>query len=299
MLGLAGTRRAGDPLGLAGQGLLAGLLLALLQGQALLLLCQPAGVVAFEGEALAAIELEDPAGDVVEEVAVVGDGDDGALVVVEEAFEPGDGFGVEVVGGLVEEEEVGLREEKAAECDAAALAAGEGGDVGIAGWAAQRVHGDLEGALDLPAIAGVDLLLQLGLLGHERVHVGVGVGEAFGDGIEAVEQRLGLADAFHDVAEHVLGVVEMRLLLEVADLDAVGGPGLAVEVGVAAGHDLQEARFARAVDAQDADLGAGEEGQGDVLEQLLATGENLGELLHDEDVLIGGHRRPSCGREIR
>ena len=152
------------------------------------------------------------------------------------------------------------------------------------------------GALDLPAVAGVDLLLQLGLLGHERVHVGVGVGEAFGDGVEAVEQLLGLADAVHDVAEHVLGLVEMRLLLEVADLDAVGGPGLAVEVLVAAGHDLQEARLARAVDAEHADLGAGEEGQGDVLEQLLATRENLGELLHDEDVLIGGHRRPFSGR---
>jgi len=84
----------------------------------------------------------------------------------------------------------------------------------------------------------------------------------------------------------------MGLLLEEADLDAVGGPGLAVEVLVAAGHDLQQAGFARAVDAEHADLGAGEEGQGDVLEELLATGKNLGELLHDVDVLVGGHAGP-------
>ena len=43
-----------------------------------LLLLEPAGVVALVRDALAAVELEDPAGHVVEEVAVVGDGDDGA-----------------------------------------------------------------------------------------------------------------------------------------------------------------------------------------------------------------------------
>jgi len=46
----------------------------------LLLLAQPARVVAFPGNALAAIELEDPAGDVVEEVAIVSDGDDRTFV---------------------------------------------------------------------------------------------------------------------------------------------------------------------------------------------------------------------------
>ena len=76
--------------------------------EALLLLLQPAGVVALVGVARAAVELEDPPGDVVEEVAVVGDGHDGARVLVEEALEPGDALGVEVVGGLVEEQDVRL-----------------------------------------------------------------------------------------------------------------------------------------------------------------------------------------------
>ena len=55
----------------------------------------------------AAIELEDPAGDVVEEVAIVRDGDDGAGVVLEEPLEPGDRLGVEMVGRLVEQQQVG------------------------------------------------------------------------------------------------------------------------------------------------------------------------------------------------
>ena len=73
----------------------------------------------------AAVELEDPAGDVVEEVAVVRDGDDGALVVGEEALEPGDRLGVEMVRRLVEQQQVGRGEQQPAERDAAALAAGE------------------------------------------------------------------------------------------------------------------------------------------------------------------------------
>ena len=71
----------------------------------------------------AAIELENPAGDVVEEVAIVGDGDDRARVVLEEALEPGDRFGVEMVGRLVEQQQVGRLQQQPAQRDAAALAA--------------------------------------------------------------------------------------------------------------------------------------------------------------------------------
>jgi hypothetical protein len=42
-------------------------------------------------------------GDGVEEVAVVGDADEGAVVGVEEVLEPVDGVEIQVVGGLVEE----------------------------------------------------------------------------------------------------------------------------------------------------------------------------------------------------
>ena len=126
------------------QRALAGGRLLLLALEALALLVEPGGVVALEGDAAAAVELEDPAGDVVEEVAVVGDGDDRARVLLQMPFEPGDRLGVEVVGGLVEQQQVGLLQQQPAEGDAAPLAAGEGGDVGVARRQAQRVHGDLE-----------------------------------------------------------------------------------------------------------------------------------------------------------
>ena len=112
-LGLAGARRHADPLELAGERAPAGLVDLLLLREPLVLLLEPARVVALPRNAVAAVELEDPARDVVEEVAVVGDRDDGAVVLVQVALEPRDRLGVEVVGGLVEQQQVGLREQQA------------------------------------------------------------------------------------------------------------------------------------------------------------------------------------------
>ena len=80
---------------------------------------------------MAAIELENPAGDVVEEVAIVRHGDDGARIVLQEPLEPGDRFGVEVVGRLVEQQQVGRLQQQPAQRDAAPLAAGERGHVRV------------------------------------------------------------------------------------------------------------------------------------------------------------------------
>ena len=66
------------------------------------LLLQPRRVVAFERIALATIELENPARDVVQEVTIVSHRDDRAFVLRQMAFQPRDTLGVEVVGRFVE-----------------------------------------------------------------------------------------------------------------------------------------------------------------------------------------------------
>ena len=90
------------------EGVLARPVGLLLAGQPGLLLLEPRRVVALPGDARAPVELEDPAGHVVEEVAVVGDGHHRARVVLQGPLQPGHRLGVEVVGGLVEQQEVGL-----------------------------------------------------------------------------------------------------------------------------------------------------------------------------------------------
>jgi len=111
-------------------------LLAALLGETLLLLPKPRRIIALVGNAVAAVEFENPAGDVVEKVAVVGDDQDRARIIAQMAFEPGHRLGVEVVGRLVEEKEFRLFQQQPAQRHPAALTAGEFCHLGVVGRAA-------------------------------------------------------------------------------------------------------------------------------------------------------------------
>jgi hypothetical protein len=84
---------------------------ALLVLEALFLLFQPGRIISFPGDAVAAVEFENPAGDVVEKVSIVGNRDHGAGKVLQESFQPGHRFGVEVVGGFVQDQHVRVRQQ--------------------------------------------------------------------------------------------------------------------------------------------------------------------------------------------
>ena len=71
----------------------------------------------------ASVEVEHAGDGLVEQVEVVADHEQRAAVVPQEAEQPLLGVGVEVVGGLVEQEQVGAGEEDADELDPPALAA--------------------------------------------------------------------------------------------------------------------------------------------------------------------------------
>src|SRR5271165_6523070 len=145
--GLGGGRY---PLALLGKSPLARYVLPALLLEALLLLFEPGRIIALIRNAAAAIELEYPAGHVVEEVAVVGDDEDRARVGAQMAFEPVDRFGVEMVGRLVEQQQVRLFQQQSAERDAAPLAARKRADVGIVRRAAERVHRLLDLTVEIP-----------------------------------------------------------------------------------------------------------------------------------------------------
>ncbi len=104
----------------------------------------------------------------------MGDGDDRALVLLEVLLEPEHALGVEVVGGLVQQQQVGLLQQQLAQRDTAPLTAGEVGDLLIAGRAAQRVHRLLELGVQIPAVGCVDLRLEPAHLLHQRIEVGIG-----------------------------------------------------------------------------------------------------------------------------
>ena len=285
-LRLAGTRAGAHPVELVSEALLElGVALAL-DLQASRLLLQVDGVVALVGVRVAAVELKDPLGDVVEEVAIVGDGDDGAGVLLEVLLEPLHALGVEVVGRLVEQEQVGLLQEQLAQRHTTLLATGEHAHVGIGRGAAQGVHRLLELRVEVPGIAVVDLLLELAHFRHQGVEVRIGIGHLGRDVVEAVDHGLGLRHALLDVFQDGLGLVEHGLLHEDAHGEARGENRVAIGHLVDAGHDLEERGLARAVGADHADLGSRQEGQRHVVEddlvavRLACLAEGVDELGH-------------------
>ena len=282
-LGLPGARACGDPLLLARQRALVRRFLAALLFEPLLLLRQPGGVIALIRNAAAAIELEDPAGDIVQEIAVVGDDQDRARIVAQMAFQPGDRLGVEVVRGLVEQKEFRLLQQQAAERDAPPLAAREGRHVRVVRRAAQGIHRLVDLGIEVPQALGLDLVLQPRHLVRGLVRV------VHGELVVAVEDRLLRRDAFHHVRAHALGCIELGLLRQVADAGAFGHPGLAAKLLVDAGHDAQQRRLARTVDSKHADLGVRIERQIDVLEHLAVARIGLGQTLHVVDELTAVH----------
>ena len=284
-LRLAGLGRGRDPFLLAIDGALARHVLTAFLGEALLLLNEPSGVVALVGVAPGAVEFEDPAGDVVEEVAIVGHDQDRAGILLQVAFEPVHRLGVEMVGGLVEEEQFRLPEQQLAERHAAALAARQGGDRLLVAGAAEGLHGLIDLRVELPQILGFDLVLEGGHLVRRLLGI---VHREF---VVAVEQRLLLGDALHHVLAHRLVGIELRLLRQVADAGALGDEALAGPFCVDAGHDLEQGRLARAVDAEHADLGVRIERQVDVIEDLFAAGIGLCQTLHVVDE-FARHERP-------
>ena len=149
----------------------------------------------------------------------------------------------------------------------------------------------------LPAAAMIDF--QLGLLGRQLVEVGIGLGIGR---IDLVQPRLGgehAADALLHRLAHRLRRVELRLLRQVADVQPRHRHGLAFDVLVQAGHDLQQRGLAAAVEAEHADLRAGEEGQADVLQDLPLRRHDLADAVHGVDVLGHGGGSLERGKRAR
>ena len=123
-----------------------------------------------------------------------------------------------------------------------------------------------------PQVIAVDDVLEPPHLVAEPVHLLVGhalLAHAVADGVVAVENRLRLRHALLDALAYGLRRVELRLLLEVADADALCDLALAHEVLVEAGQDLQQRRLTRAICAYDADMRPEEEGKGHIVEDSL------------------------------
>ena len=172
----------------------------------------------------------------------MGDDEQGAVEVREELFEPFEAAGVEVVGGLVEEEDIGGLEQRRGQQCAGLLAAGEAGEraVGVEVLDPEAAADLLGARLGGPGAGGLGAF--------ERVGVGVEVARR----LERGERLAGLAQGVvEERADGRLG----RLLRQVAD---AGGREDRAAVGVlATGQQPEQGGLAGAVGADEPALSPG------------------------------------------
>ena len=217
----------------------------------------------------------------------MGDRDDGARETVQKLLQPVDAFRIQMVGRFVEQQHVGFGQQQTAQRNTALLAARQLVDFGVPRRQAQCVGGDLELMLGIGTGIGQQCFV-LGLFGCKLVEIRIRFGIS---GINLIELFLRVEhfteSLFHRFAHGLLGI-QLRLLLQETDVQIRHRRRFAVVFLVDTGHDLEQAGFSRAVDAEHADLGAGEKRQRDVFENLAFGGHHLAHPVHREYVLSHG-----------
>ena len=146
-------------------------------------------------------------------------------MVLEELTEPGDGVGVEVVGGLIEEHGLGVRVQDAGQLHAAALATGEGLERLVQQPVRQGQVGADRGGLGLGRVAagGQELGFQPVVAVHRlALDVGVLAGHLFVGHAELADGDVQAAGGQDPVAGELLHVRGAGILRQVADLAACG-----------------------------------------------------------------------------
>ena len=195
---------------------------------------------------LAVVEFDDVVTDMVEEVAVVGHHQNGQPLFAEEVLQPFDHGDVEVVGRLVEQQQVGVVDEYAAQRHFLLFAAAEG------------VHGTIHEFVDLQA------------------------GEHFADALFKVPgfHVLRAFGRFDKTAYRLVGV-EVGILGQIGHLGVATEGDLAAVGQFLAGDDVEQGAFAVSVAGDEGGLLSGVDAEADVFEQQLVA-KRFGEVFYGQ-----------------
>ncbi len=257
------------------------LLAALLVGHPLAQVVLPVHVVDVDHLAVG-VEVEHAVDRLADQLHIVGDDDEAALVVLEELPQPHDAVRVEVVRRLVEDHRLGVGEQDARQLDAPALTTREG---------RQRLVEDAVGKREVVRdgrrlrLCGVPAE-RFEALGEVRVaphrlggHGGVVRAHFDGCLVHADRERTeptGIEDA--GASEH-RGVTRARVLRQVAELSgAVDAPFGGRQV---AGEHLGQSGLSRSVTADESDLVSVGHAEGDVRHEHTGAHADL-EVVHGE-----------------
>ena len=258
------------------------LLAALLVGHPLTQVVLPVHVVDVDDLAVR-VEVEDAVDGLADELDVVADHDQPALVVLQELAQPHDAVGVEVVRRLVEDHRLGIGEQDAGELDATALTTREG---------LQRL---VEDAVGQGEVVRDGRRLGLGRVAAERLEplgeVAVALHRLRGDCGVVVAHLRGDASCMPSASEpsprasrmrvraSISGIARARILRQVAEL--AGAVDAAVGGEQVAGEHLGQRGLAGAVATDQADLVAVGDAERDVRHEHAGAHADL-EVVHGE-----------------
>ena len=237
------------------------------------------GVVAAGVERqLAVFEMQDEFGRGVQEIAVMADDQHGAAIAAQEILQPQHAFEIEVVGGLVQQQEIGAREQNGRKRHAHAPAAGKFGTGTLLLLRGKSETRENRGGARRRGI-GIDIV-EPGVDVAERVGFGFGLGRK--------QQLCAFAIRRQHRVEQAVSAAGC-LLRHRADFP-VARPGDLPAVGDELTQDhLEQRGFARAVPADKTDTAArGQIGGGSTDD--LAAGDADGEIVetqHDDFVPKG------------
>ena len=204
----------------------------------------------------AALEVQDVIGDRLEERAVVRDEEDGGVETAQVPLQPQRGLEVQVVGGLVEEQQVGRGGELARQRHAAALAAAQGRERA----AARGVRVEAESVQDRvhprrgPVAALVLEPVQVAVvaLEHRRRHRVARLGHARGLLGERALEREQVGEGARGGLPHRRRVAEIAVLVHHRDPQPGGTRHGAARGGQVPADQVEQRRLPGSVAAQDA-----------------------------------------------
>ena len=177
-------------------------------------------------------------------------------------FEPPDRVDVEMVRGLVEQEEIGLRDERLAEQRAAAPSAGQLAERTI-GRQRQPRHDRLDTLFEPPAVALLELVLELA----QALEVPVAIGDLPGNVVILRDERAELSEPRGHFIEHRAIRRTGNVLIEPGHAEPGRPPDRSPVGRHVSGDHLEEARLACPVAADEADPLARVDAQAGVLEE--------------------------------
>ena len=222
----------------------------------------------------------------------MGYSNDSALILLKVLLEPINTLGIKMVGRFVEQEHIGFLKKQAAESHTTSLTTREVGDGPVARRTTQGAHGAVELGVHVPCVGGVDDVLHLSLTLHQLIHfIRVAIVFLktellvylliFGKGI------VGLLHSILHVLLDGLGLVERRVLWQIAHSVARAPHHLSLSGLLNTGNDFHQSRFTGTIKTNDTDLRSIEEREVNVLQYLfLVLGYYLGYPHHRKYYLL-------------